>query len=143
MANKAARRRQRERERRREQDALDAQDAFRSELGHAACADAALEVTRNLLDDALEILSELAAHSTGSRNAWPAVPEADELRGVFEAVRGVALECGAKLEAVRDRASRFHEGDHHLHLAAGRVVRMVAVDARSRIDDGSDDDLPF
>jgi hypothetical protein len=142
MANKAARRR-RERERRREQAALDAQAAVLSEYEHVACADAALAITRTLLDDATEVLAELATHTAGSRDAWPVVPEADDLRAVFEAVRGVAIDCCNRLDAVRDQVVRFHAGDHHFHLAAGRVVRMVAVDVRPHIEAASDDDLPF
>jgi hypothetical protein len=142
MSSKGARRRQRERERRREYAAVRQLQDLPTDDEHVACADAHLALTRALVDDATELLSELADHAAVSRDAWPIVPAADELRAVFEAVRGIAIESRTKLLAAHDRAARFLDGDHHLHVVGGRVVRMVVADAEAGPDDASDD-IPF
>lgn len=136
MSNRAARRHRREQRRLRELEAL-APDSQ-----HVACADADLASIDCLIDDAAEALYELSTTAASAREHWPAGAETDELRAVLEAVRNVASECRTKLATARDRATRFREEHHHLHVAGGRLVRMAPVEDDSWREDASDD-IPF
>src|SRR5262245_39346320 len=136
MPNRAARRRRREQRRLRELEAL------APDPQHVACADADLASIHCLIDDAAEALYELSAAVTSAREGWPALAATDELREVFEAVRDVAAECRTKLATPRDRAMRFRDEHHHLHVEGGRLVRMAPVEGDSWREDASDD-IPF
>jgi hypothetical protein len=83
-----------------------------------------------------------SAAAASARESWPAGADADELRAVLEAVRNVATESWTKLATVRDRATRFRDEHHHLHVAGGRIVRMAPVEDDSTREDAADD-LPF
>jgi len=134
MSNKAARRRHREQQRLRALESLPKEDR------HVACADAEVAAIDDLLDEAGEILRELAWAATNARERWPATADTDELRAMLDAIRGVAAECRTKLAATGDRITRFHDAHPHLHIAGGRVVRMVPVQDDAS---GPDDDIPF
>lgn len=60
---------------------------------------------------------------------------------VLEAVRSVANESRAALAAVRDRATHYRDSSGHLHVAGGRIVRMVVAEDQRSGD--CDDDIPF
>jgi len=135
MSNKAARRRRREQQRLRELEAL------APDPEHVACADADLASIDGLLDDADDVLRELAGAAASARESWPAAAETDELRAVFEAVRNVAAESRSRLATARDRAARFRDAEHHLHVHGGRVTRMAPVVADDAFD--ATDDIPF
>lgn len=134
MSNKAARRRRREQQRLRELESL-APDPH-----HVACADAELASIDGLLDDADDLLRELACAAVSAREHWPAMAETDELRAVLEAVRNVAAESRTRLAAARGSAHRFRDEHHHLHVAGGRVVRMAPVEEGAG---DPNDDIPF
>jgi len=144
MPGKGARRRQRERAQRRDAERIrEFEDV--PDYGHVACADADLYGLDTALEDAAEVLTELIVAASRSRDAWPVVAAADEIRAVFEAVRSVAAESRVKLAEVRDRVVHFREHEDHLHVAAGQVVRMVVAGSEPRRDGPVEDleDLPF
>lgn len=95
-----------------------------------------------LLDDADDVLRELAGTAAGAHDSWPAMDDTDELRAVLDAVRNVANESRTKLATARDRATRLRDAHHHLHVSGGRVVRMVPAEDDAR-HEGPDDDIPF
>jgi hypothetical protein len=136
MSSKSARRRRRALQRLRELEVVAPDDE------HVACADADLASIDGLLDDANDVLAELAAAATHAREAWPATAETDELRAVFEAVRNVAADSRSKVSTARDRATRFRDSHRHLHVAGGRVVRMAIVEDEA-MHEHPNDDIPF
>jgi hypothetical protein len=135
MSNKAARRRRRQQQRLRELEDVP------PELDHVACADADLASIDGLLDDAHDVLHELAGAAASARQSWPPEAETDELRALLEAVHHAATESRNKLAAARERAARYRDAEHHLHVLGGRVVRMVPVVEDEACD--ATDDIPF
>jgi hypothetical protein len=98
-------------------------------------------LTTGLVGDATDVLIELATAAASARDSWPASEvDAEQLRAVFEAVRNAANESRAALAAVRARAIPYRDSSRHLHVAGGRIVRMV-VAGDQRTDD-SNDDIP-
>jgi hypothetical protein len=150
MSSKARRRRkqQQEQQRRRQQQGArrffeeGARDDVESPRESVACADADLALIDGMLDEVLEVLTDLRDISAGSYEDWPDVPEASELRAVFDFVRTISADCRSKLFAARDRVERFKDGGNHLHVIGERVVQLAVVNAEHS-SSHPDDDIPF
>jgi hypothetical protein len=143
MSSKSRRRRERELRRERERERELEERHARLAPDHVACADADLAVVTALLEDALEVLHELATSGAQLGRQWPSDPEVGELRVALEEVREAALGCRDRLGAVHDRIQRLRQDDDHFHLVGERVVRMAAVEVARSEDAAIEDDIPF
>jgi hypothetical protein len=130
-------RRERERER-----ALDEEYAS-LDVDHVACADADLASVTAHLDDALDVLQELAASGAQIRRHWPPAPEVGEIHVALEELHEAALVCRDRLGVVRGRIQRLRDADDHFHVVGDRVMRMSPVEAAPVGGLGVDEDIPF
>lgn len=148
MSSKARRRRRQQQERQRQQQGRrrffeeGARDEVEPPRESVACADADLALIDVMLDEVLDVLTDLRDVSAGSYEEWPDVPQASELRAVFDSVRTISADCRSKLFAARDRVERFKDGGNHLHVIGERVVQLAVVDAEHS-SSHPDDDIPF